>query len=100
MKLYDLAGSEDNRRTSPFCWRIRLALAYKGIAFNAVPWRGVEKDTIAFTGQRQVILLLRTLCAGTTRNIPRQLTLKFPGRCLYLLMAIQPLLTHGGLLST
>ena len=53
MKLYDLAGSEDNRRTSPYCWRIRLALAHKAVPFHTEPWRGVEKDKIAFTGQRQ-----------------------------------------------
>ena len=53
MKLYDLAGSEDNRRTSPYCWRIRLALAHKAVPFHTEPWRGIEKDKIAFTGQRQ-----------------------------------------------
>jgi hypothetical protein len=53
MKLYDLAGSEDNRHTSPYCWRIRLALAHNAVPFHTEPWRGVEKDKIAFTGQRQ-----------------------------------------------
>ncbi len=50
-KLYDLAGPEDDRRTSPYCWRIRFALAHKGLEYQCVPWRRVEKDLIAFSGQ-------------------------------------------------
>ncbi|MBD0390319.1 MAG: glutathione S-transferase family protein, partial [Nostoc sp. C3-bin3] len=26
IRLYDLAGAEDDRRFSPNCWRVRLAL--------------------------------------------------------------------------
>ncbi|DBB06774.1 TPA: hypothetical protein ACH3X3_009440 [Trebouxia sp. C0006] len=50
-KLYDLAGAEDDRRTSPYCWRIRFALAHKGLEYQCVPWRRVEKDLIAFSRQ-------------------------------------------------
>ena len=53
MKLFDLCGSEDDRKTSPYCWRIRLALAHKQIGFSSVPWRAEEKDAIAFSGQVQ-----------------------------------------------
>ena len=41
--LYDLAGAEADRRFSPFCWRIRMALAHKGLAFETVPWRFTDK---------------------------------------------------------
>lgn len=58
MKLFDLSGSEDDRKTSPYCWRIRLALAHKQLGFSSVPWRAEEKDAIAFSGQGQV----RTPC--------------------------------------
>ena len=58
MKLYDLAGSEDDRRTSPYCWRIRFALAHKQLGFDPVPWRAEEKGVIAFSGQRQVLIPL------------------------------------------
>lgn len=63
MKLFDLSGDDDDRKVSPFCWRIRLALAHKDLGFASVPWRAEEKDLIAFSGQGQVIsyrLLLRT----------------------------------------
>jgi len=36
IKLYDLVGRDD-RRFSPSCWRIKLALAHKGIPFETVP---------------------------------------------------------------
>ena len=51
MKLFDLSGEEDDRKISPYCWRIRLALAYKDLH---LPWRAAEKDAIAFSGQGQV----------------------------------------------
>ena len=34
--LYDLAVTE-NRRPSPFCWRIKYALAHKGLSFDTKP---------------------------------------------------------------
>jgi glutathione S-transferase len=56
--LYDLAGAEDDRRFSPFCWRSRLALAHKGLAVEALPWRFTEKDMIEFSGQGKVPVLV------------------------------------------
>ncbi|HEX5319991.1 MAG TPA: glutathione S-transferase family protein [Stellaceae bacterium] len=44
--MYDLAGSEAERRFSPFCWRTRMALAHKGLAVETVPWRFTEKDKL------------------------------------------------------
>jgi len=44
--LYDLAGSEAERRFSPFCWRSKMALAHKGLAVETVPWRFTEKDKL------------------------------------------------------
>src|SRR5271155_3150991 len=44
--LYDLAGSEAERRFSPFCWRTKMALAHKGLAVETIPWRFTEKDKL------------------------------------------------------
>jgi glutathione S-transferase len=52
--LYDLAGAEEERRFSPYCWRTRMALAHKGLAFETIPWRFTEKEKIAFSGQGRV----------------------------------------------
>ncbi len=57
-KLYELTGSEDDRRFSPYCWRIVMALAHKGLEFEGIPWRFTDKDMIAFSGQGLVPVLV------------------------------------------
>ncbi len=56
--LYELAGAEDDRRFSPYCWRITLALKHKGLDFEGVAWRFTEKDRIAFAGTQKVPVLV------------------------------------------
>jgi glutathione S-transferase len=58
LKLYDLAGAEADRRFSPYCWRVKMALAHKGLAAEIVPWRFTEKDVIAFSKQGRVPVLV------------------------------------------
>ncbi len=50
LKLYDLAGAEPDRRFSPYCWRIRMALAHKGLEVETIPWRFTEKGAVAPSG--------------------------------------------------
>jgi glutathione S-transferase len=54
LKLYDLAGAEDERRFSPTCWRIKMALKHKGLVAEEIPWRFTEKEAIAFSNQQLV----------------------------------------------
>ena len=54
IRLHDLAGAEDDHRFSPYCWRIKMALAHKGLEFETLPWRFTEKDRIAASGQGAV----------------------------------------------
>lgn len=56
--LYELAGADPALRFSPYCWRIRLALAHKGIAAERVAWRFTEKERIAFSGGTRVPVLV------------------------------------------
>jgi len=58
LKLFDLAGSDPARRFSPYCWRIKMALAHKGLAVEAIAWRFTEKDALAPTGQGKVPVLV------------------------------------------
>jgi len=58
IRLYELAGAEEDRRFSPYCWRIVMALKHKGLDFESVPWRFTEKDTIAFAGTDKVPVLV------------------------------------------
>jgi glutathione S-transferase len=57
MQLHDLAGADPDRRFSPFCWRIRLALAHKGLAVETLPWRMTDKAAIADSGSDRVPVL-------------------------------------------
>jgi hypothetical protein len=58
LQLYDLAGAEPERRFSPYCWRVKLALARKGLAVETIPWRFTDKGVIAFSGQGRVPVLV------------------------------------------
>lgn len=45
--LHDLCGADSVRRFSPYCWRVRMALAHKGIAHETLPWRFTDRTAIA-----------------------------------------------------
>ena len=52
--FYELAGADDTVRFSPNTWRTRMALAHKGLAHETELCRFVEKEKIAFSGQKLV----------------------------------------------
>src|SRR5271168_4290542 len=56
--LYELAGADPERRFSPYCWRIRFALAHKGLDVEGVPWRFTETERLAFSGQGKVPVIV------------------------------------------
>ena len=58
IKLWDLTGAEDDRRFSPYCWRVKMALAHKGLQFESLAWRFTDKDAIAFSGQKLVPVIV------------------------------------------
>lgn len=55
--LYELSAKSD-RRFSPFCWKARMALAHKELAAEYVPVGFTDKQTIAFSGQDRVPVLV------------------------------------------
>lgn len=57
-KLYELCGVDPKRVFSPFCWRIRMALAHKGLEHETVPWRFTEKQVLSFAGSDKVPVLV------------------------------------------
>jgi len=57
-KLYDLANADESVRFSPYCWRVKLALAHKNLPFETLPWHFTEKEKIAFSGQAKVPVLV------------------------------------------
>jgi glutathione S-transferase len=57
LSLYEL-GARDGLRYSQFSWRTRFALAHKGLTFHSVPVRISDKESIAFSGQTKVPILV------------------------------------------
>ena len=55
--LYDLTAS-DGTRFSPYCWRVKLALAHKNLDYETIPWHFTEKEALAASGQGKVPVLL------------------------------------------
>ena len=55
--LYELVGKDD-RRYSPYCWRVRMALAHKGMEAHFEPVKMTEKDKIAFSQQKLVPIMI------------------------------------------
>jgi glutathione S-transferase len=79
--LYDLAGADPARRFSPYCWRIRLALAHKGLDVDARPWRFTDKQAIAFSGQGLVpVIVDGERVVHDSWTIARYLEATYPGR--------------------
>ncbi|MGC3872651.1 glutathione S-transferase N-terminal domain-containing protein [Halomonas sp. GXIMD04776] len=56
--LYDLCGIDEALRFSPYCWRVKYALAHKGLSYESRPWHFTEKEAIEFSGQGKVPVLV------------------------------------------
>ena len=78
LRLYDLAGADPDRRFSPYCWRIWLALAHKELAVETIPWRFTEKDEIAPSGERSPVLVDRDRWVARSWSIANYLEGTYP----------------------
>jgi len=58
LQLYEIRGEDVEFRPSPYCWRIRMVLARKSLAFEPVPWCAVEKERIARSNGGTVPVLI------------------------------------------
>ena len=46
MQLYDLATADPKLRFSPYCWRVKMALAHKGLGWEEIPVHFADKDRL------------------------------------------------------
>lgn len=46
IQLYDLASADPKLRFSPYCWRVKMALAHKGLDWEEIPCHFTEKDRL------------------------------------------------------
>ena len=79
IRLFELCGTDPERVFSPFCWRIRMALAHKGLAFESVPWRFTERDALAFARHDKVpVLVDGDRAIGESFDIAKHLDAAYP----------------------
>lgn len=84
IRMYDLAGAEPERRFSPYCWRVRMALAHKELEHETIPWRFTEKDAISFSGQGRVpVIVDRDRVVADSWAIASYLEEAYPSRPLF-----------------
>jgi glutathione S-transferase len=57
IELYDLTFRRD-LRLSPYCWRVKFALAHKGLDYSTIPVGFGDKNKIAFSGQGLVPVIV------------------------------------------
>ncbi|WCL54872.1 glutathione S-transferase family protein [Gimibacter soli] len=56
-QLFELCGRDPALRFSPYVWRVRLILEHKGLAFEGIPWRFLDKPSIEPAGSKTVPVL-------------------------------------------
>jgi glutathione S-transferase len=81
--LYDLVFAGD-RRPSPFCWRVKLALRHKGLDWRDEPVGFTDKHKIAFA-QSQTVPVVHdgTKVVKDSWAIARHLEESYPGNPLF-----------------
>jgi len=78
--LYDLVASQPGQRFSPFCFRVKLALAHKDLDYRSELVRFTEKPKIAFSNQPLVPVLVEadgTVISDSFR-IMQELETRYP----------------------
>lgn len=83
-QLYDLAGRDPDVRFSPYCWRVRMALAHKALPVTTIPWRFTDKSAIEFAHTTLVpVLVDDTHTIADSMAIADYLDARYPERPLF-----------------
>ncbi|MFQ3789176.1 glutathione S-transferase N-terminal domain-containing protein [Halomonas sp. A29] len=56
--LFDLCGIDEGLRFSPYCWRVRYALAHKKLDYETRAWHFSDKEALAFADYDKVPVLV------------------------------------------
>lgn len=84
IRLYDLAAADPNLRFSPYCWRIKMALAHKGLSWEEVPFHFAEKDQLPQPNAGTVPVLVEgDTVVSDSWAIAEYLDRRFPGKPLF-----------------
>lgn len=79
--LYDLVGGDAARPFSPHCWKAKMALAHKGLAFSSIPTRFTEVPAVE-SGVSKTVPVIRDgdRVVADSFAIARYLDETYPGR--------------------
>lgn len=83
IELFEVCGKDPMLVFSPFCWRVRLALAHKGLKAKSRPVTYSDKAQIAFSGQ-DLLPIIRdgVTCLHDSFSIISYLDQKYPAASL------------------
>lgn len=84
IRLYDLATCEPALRFSPYCWRVKMALAHKGLTYEEIPWHFTEKHRLPQSNSGMVpVLVDGGRVVADSWKIAEYLDETYPGRPLF-----------------
>lgn len=84
IRIFDLAGADERHRFSPYCWRVRMACAHKGLPLETVAWRFTEKDKLPVPNEGMVpVLVDGDRVVSDSWKIAEYLDAQYPARPLF-----------------
>ena len=84
IQLYDLATADPKLRFSPYCWRVKMALAHKGLAWDEIPVHFTEKDRLPDPNAGTVpVLVDNGTVVGDSWKITEYLDERYPEKPLF-----------------
>ena len=79
IQLLDLTDASQRIFFSPYCWRTRMALKHKRLAFESLPWHFTEGDRLAASGGNRVpVIVDGDTCLGDSAEIAAYLDKTYP----------------------
>ena len=84
IRLYDLATADPELRFSPYCWRVKMALAHKGLEWEEVPVHFTEKERLPEPNNGTVpVLVDGTTVVSDSWSIAAYLDERYPEKPLF-----------------
>ncbi len=84
IELYDLATADPKLRFSPYCWRVKMALAHKALSWREIPCHFTEKDRLPQPNAGTVPVLVDDgQVVGDSWRIAEYLDQRYPDKPLF-----------------
>ncbi|NIO42064.1 MAG: glutathione S-transferase family protein [Burkholderiales bacterium] len=84
IQLYDLATADPKLRFSPYCWRVKMALAHKNLRWEEIPSHFTDKDLLPQPNAGTVpVLVDKEKVVSDSWHIAEYLDAHYPGMPLF-----------------